>query len=207
MNTVIGVDPSMTRTGVAVWHNGKVSTYSINTSTGDGPRVARERIILGRIMPWVGLREPHGEGWPEWSPDATSVTAVVEAVHMVPQKRGRTSLDLAGLHDVIVYGFHARRVPVAVVVPQHLKQFATANGAANKAAMVEAARALLGISVTNHDEADALWAMALGVVCGGGRINEWPPVPKQGWGQADADRLAGLCSKVQWIRRDEESPS
>lgn len=177
MRTVIGVDPSLSRTGVAVWRDGAVSTLSIPTTRQDGPRVVRERIICGRIMPLIG-----GLG---------RTVAIVEAVHMSRLQRGRTALDLAGLHDVIVYGLHARGVTVGVASPQCAKVIATGNGAASKARMLEAAEQQFAITVANTDEADAAWLMAAGVVAGGGQVRGWPTL----FDQARADTL----KKIDWI--------
>lgn len=155
---VIGIDPSFTRTGVAVWREGRVSTFAIPTTPGDGTRVRRERLILGKILPCIG-------------PD-DQVVAIVEAVYMSKFK-GRSVLDLAGLHDVIVYALHARGVTVGVAVPQCPKILATGKGNATKPQMVVAAYADLGVEVGTQDEADAAWLMSAGVIAGGGKVYAW----------------------------------
>lgn len=178
MRTVIGVDPSFTCTGVAVWQEGRVATFHIRTEPKHGPRVVRERMIAKEVYRWIS-----------YEPGQT--LAVVEAVHLSRQKVGRTSLDLAGLHDVLVYGFHARGIPVGVARPQCGKILATGKGNASKADMVHACADEFGLTVTNDDEADAAWLMAAGVVSGGGTVNGWPPT----WDKARAAQLR----KIQWV--------
>lgn len=91
----------------------------------------------------------------------------------------KTSLQLAGLHDILLYQFTRRGYTVGVPAAKSAKKFATGNGNASKAGMFSAAREHLGITVGNHDEADALWLCAMGVYTIGGHINHWaaPAVP------------------------------
>jgi Holliday junction resolvasome RuvABC endonuclease subunit len=182
MRTVIGVDPSLSCTGVAVWRNGSVRTFSVKTSPDDGPRVVREMIICAAIMPWVR--------------GATS--SMVEAVYQ-QKLRGRTSLDLAGLHDVLVYGLHARGVPVGVAAPTSVKQFATCNGRASKVQMVDDAEALLGIKVGDHNQADALWLATMEVVARGGQVNGWPPRSDHPIAVENQRMRAAVLAKVQRV--------
>lgn len=198
MRTVIGIDPSMTSTGVAVWREGRIGTFRVPTSPADGHRVDRQRLIVGRILPLLGERVV------QISHRATAQTVcLIEAVHQGKHK-GRAALDLTGLHDVIVYGIRARHIPVGVVAPQHAKQVATGKGNAGKAQMVEACAEQLGLHVATADEADAAWFAAMGVMAGGGWVvparagrdkagRWWPwPVP---WEKARAEALR----KIEWI--------
>lgn len=139
--TVIGIDPSFTCTGVCLWIDGRVHTFSIKTPAHT-PRVYREQTVVDTVMQWVV---------PE-----TTVVAVIEGVYL-NRFVGRTSLDLAGLHDVLVYEFARRAHPVGVPANKSNKLFATGNGNADKKAMVAAAKRVLGVVVANDNEADALW--------------------------------------------------
>lgn len=85
--------------------------------------------------------------------------AVLEGVFK--GKNIRTTIDLAMLHGVIRRELHRRRVPVVVVVPQHLKQFATGNGNAGKPLMVATARQVLYPGVGDDNQADGLWLAAM----------------------------------------------
>jgi Holliday junction resolvasome RuvABC endonuclease subunit len=192
VRTVIGVDPSLTCTGVAVWQEGRVTTFYVKTKRDDGPRVVRERKICGAIMPWISFADQDrrsDDGRSKYELPETLV--IIEAVHQSRMQTGRTALDLAGLHDVLVYGFHARGLTVGVASPQLPKIMATGRGNASKPQMVEAAEREFGITVSTSDEADAAWLMAAGVRAGGGTVNGWPRT----WDKARQDSL----DKMDWI--------
>lgn len=155
-----------------------MATFNVRTTPDTGPRVARERVIAKEVMRWIS-----------YAPGET--LALVEAVHMSRNKTGRTSLDLAGLHDVLVYSFYTRGITVGVARPQCGKILATGKGNASKADMVVACANEFGLTVANDDEADAAWLMAAGVVSGGGTINGWPST----W---DKTRAAQL-TKIDWV--------
>ena len=183
MVTVIGVDPSLQCTGVCVWVDGRVKTFSVKTSTDDH-RVVRETRIAEAVLPYVDPRVP--------------MLAIVEGVYQ--GGFGRTSLDLAGLHDVLVYEFHRRGVRIGVPAAKSVKLFATQNGNANKKDMVAFARTHLAVFVANHNEADALWMAAMGVVAMGGQVhNSWPPISDEPEYVAEQRVRAHALSKVTWI--------
>jgi len=146
MTTVIGIDPSYSCTGVAVWVDGDVRTFSVRTSP-TLPRVQRQHAIASDVVACLDPTEP--------------TVCVIEGVYQ--SGFGRVSLDLAGLHDVLVYEFVRYGARVGVVAAKSAKLFATGDGAADKKAMLLAAKLLLGRQVSNHNEADALWFMTMGV--------------------------------------------
>jgi Holliday junction resolvasome RuvABC endonuclease subunit len=71
--------------------------------------------------------------------------------------------DRLGLRGVLLYGFDARGVPVAMVNPTTLKVYATGGGRSDKAEMTTAARAQFGVRIANDNEADALWLLRMGL--------------------------------------------
>lgn len=174
MTVVLGVDLAFTCTGVGVRRDDGVLTFSVRTPA-DVARVFREMRIVDMVMPWVDLTQP--------------MLCMVEAVYQ--GRFGRTSLDLSGLHDVLVYEFVRRGIRVGVVSPKTLKSFATGGGAASKKEMLAAAQASLGVKCANHNEADGLWLATMGVVAMGGTINGWPT-------EADENRAHAL-DQVTWI--------
>lgn len=182
MVLVLGVDPSLTCTGLCVWHDGRVQTGSIRTRPED-LRVHRQTRIADEVMRHVNPLVP--------------VLAIIEAVYQ--GGFGRTSLDLAGLHDVLVYEFVRRGVRVGVASPKAVKLFATNNGNARKAAMVAEARALLGVTTKNDNEADALWMATMGVVAMGGQVNGWPQRADHPPAVAAQKRREDTLAKVTWI--------
>lgn len=189
MVMVIGVDPSFTCTGVCVWVDRRVQTFSVRTNSDD-PRVVRQTHIAARVMEQVDVMH--------LSYPSVEVMGMVEAVYQ--GGFGRTSLDLAGLHDVLVYEFHRRGIRVGTPSPRALKKFATQDGNANKRRMVNEARIALGITVGNDNEADALWLAAMGVVAMGGQvINSWPHAPDHPLAVKDQQSRADTLAKVTWI--------
>lgn len=144
--TVIGVDASLTSTGVAVWHDGRWTFGTIRTSPDGMTLEQRWRYITARL-------------WPRLT---TRTLAVVEGVFSGPG-HGGAALDLAMLHGIIRYGLHVRSVPFAVVNTRHLKQFATGGGNAKKFQMLAAANDRLGLPLASHDQADAAWLAAMGL--------------------------------------------
>jgi Holliday junction resolvasome RuvABC endonuclease subunit len=182
VTTVVGIDPSFTCTGICVWVNGTVRTTSVRTKP-TGPRVYREKRIVDSVSQYL-------------NPDDTLVV-LIEAVYN--STYGRVSLDLAGLHDVLVYEAISKRATVGVVPAKSAKAFATQKGDASKQDMVDYARMLLGVEVANHNEADALWFATMGVVAMGGHHNHWPPQSDHPVAVANQKNRLENLSKVTWI--------
>ncbi len=161
--TIIGVDASFGRTGVAVWREGKVATYS-GTTTASDPLPQRRRDVRSLIFRWV-------------TPDPALI--VIEATYLHKVK-GNSPLMLAGLHASIQDAAWRRNLPVVTPTPAQVKQFATGNGNASKNQMMDAAKLHLGLSVGNHDEADALWLMAMAVYHYGWSVDsaQLPPLDR-----------------------------
>lgn len=182
---IIGLDPSFTCTGVAVWTDNGVKTFSVKTKAGQA-RAHREMAIVDAVMPWVVCRP--------------IAAAMVEGV-FASRFGGRTSLDLAGLHDVLVYEFARRGIPVGEPQATSNKRFATLNGDASKKDMVAAAKALLGITVANHNEADALWLAVMGLVAMGGQLNNWPPRSDHPLSVANQKVREDCLRQIGWVGR------
>lgn len=142
----MGVDPSMTATGVAVLRNG--ITYTLTaTSPSTEDAVTRWRRILAKV--W---REVDG-----------STLMVVETLPVGPIKESGLLIERAGLLALLQYGADARNVPVALVNPNTLKVFATGKGRdVSKQQMTYAARTDLRQDPRNDNESDALWCLAMG---------------------------------------------
>lgn len=142
----MGVDPSMTATGVAVLRNG--ITYTLTaTSPSTEDAVTRWRRILAKV--W---REVDG-----------STLMVVESLPVGPIKESGMLIERAGLLALLRYGADARNVPVALVNPSTLKVFATGKGrGVSKQQMTYAAQTELRQAPRNDNESDALWCLAMG---------------------------------------------
>jgi len=147
VTTVIGIDAALAATGVAVWREGRIYLDTIHTSPETRPRPARWGQITAPIWPCI----------------TTNTLAVVEAVFQ--GAKGDTALRLAELHGVILDGLYRRGVPYVVVNDKQLKKYATNSGAADKDLMLATARSQLRhvAHPNDHDQADALWLLAMGL--------------------------------------------
>lgn len=181
MAVVIGIDPSYTATGVCIWENGYVKTFTVKTAAGMA-RVHRQRHIVEQVLVYAPM----------------TTATLIEGVY-ASRFGGRTSLDLAGLHDVLVYEFTRLGIPVGVPGIKGNKAFATGNGNADKKAMVAAARTLLGVIVANHNEADALWLATMGAVDMGGHTNLWPPRSSHPDVVAAQRKRTANLAKIAWV--------
>ena len=146
MSTIIGVDPSLTGTGLVTWRDGRFYVTTVTTNPKD-PMPERHHIIVMRILGMVDLGDS---------------LAVMEGRITPGEDAVQTAMDLAELRGVINHGLHVKSVPRVDVHPGTLKVYATGSGRSNKAAMLTAARGRLGdhVPVTNFDEADAAWLVA-----------------------------------------------
>jgi len=151
MNVVIAVDASLSGTGLVTWQGGRIRATTISTPASD-PAPQRHHTITMAILTRRDQRYGH--------------TLIVMEDRIKPseeQMRGMTTLDLAELRGVIGHGAWVAGIPIVYVHPATLKVYATGNGRASKSAMVAAARGRLGehLHVSNEDEADAAWLLAM----------------------------------------------
>lgn len=159
--SVIGIDQALRHTGIAVWRDGRLSYQTVHTNPDDSYE-ARIRWITGNVWPLITRR-----------------TFVVLETPFV-SGNSATSMALSGLYFILRYGLYARSVPFGSIGNSTLKKFATGNGNADKASMVQMAAATFGpgaklrmggwapdqdtsdVDAFQH-EADALWAMTAGL--------------------------------------------
>jgi crossover junction endodeoxyribonuclease RuvC len=145
MTTIMGIDPSMTATGVAVLRNG--ITYTLTaTSPSTEDAVTRWRRILAKV--W---REVEG-----------STLMIVEDLPVGKFDVSAMFVERAGLLGLLRYGADARGIPVALVNVGTLKLFATGSGRASKQQMTRDAMSQLHQAPRNDNESDALWLLAMG---------------------------------------------
>ena len=163
MTTVLGIDPALRHTGVGRWRDGRLSTMTIATER-DHYRTYEDRVRF--IMSHI---------WPLVTDPQTFV--VLEAPFV--GRNNRTAMELAGMHHILRYGLHVRKVPWAMVTPASLKRFATGGGGASKEDMVHRASMDYGPTAeltmgkwvpphetvdSNSHEADALHCLTLGLM-------------------------------------------
>lgn len=187
VTTVIGIDPSLSATGIARWRQGRLSTITIPTND-KASFEDRIRTITGHIWPLVTRR------------------TFVVLEEPIAGQNGRTTMKLAGLHYIIRYGLYARNVDFGTMAATALKSWATGHGGASKEDMVRLATATFGPGADlamgswspmfdkvdqNSHEADALWLMAAGLhhayTVAAPQFAEFPPDPP-----VSTDQLAVL---------------
>jgi crossover junction endodeoxyribonuclease RuvC len=149
MTTVIGVDPSLSSTGLVTWRDGRFYTSTVATSPRDKTE-HRHHVIIMRILT---MRDP--------TPGRTLIA--MEGRITPGEDAVQTAMDLAELRGVLNHGIHVAGLPKVDVHPSTLKVYATGNGRASKADMEVAARGRLGrhLHCANDDEADAAWLVAI----------------------------------------------
>lgn len=186
MTAVIGIDASLTSTGMATVHdNGDHVVLHTVASTGkraDGitERAARLHGITEAVRDYVADDERwHG-----------LALVVIEGPSMASV--GGSAWDRAGVWWAIVQAAVAH-APVAVVAPTTRAKWATGSGKGDKAAIAAAmARRVPEVTIGNSDEADAL-ALA------------WMGAQHLGWRPTTAGERASLAV-VRWpqLTSDEE---
>jgi Holliday junction resolvasome RuvABC endonuclease subunit len=149
----MGLDLSLTATGLAIFHNGHIVTYTLSSDSkikGDDP--ARWDQILNQIWPHV---------------DGQHVLAAIEG--LFPTVKGNSHDNLQALRSVLIYGLAARGAQYVTVAGPTLKKYATGSGRPGlnskeqKAAVVAAVNRRYGhlVKVANHNEADAMVLLAM----------------------------------------------
>lgn len=186
----IGIDPSLTSTGLAVWDGGRFHTAAFPS----------------QIVPHATLLEQHDrvnaihsrikERLFEWAvddmPNIFSDEPVVVATEELPKTgmQGRSLDRFAHLWMLLDTVRFVVDVDVAFEVnPSSLKLISTGFGKASKQDMLDMAEGLYGVQCRTDDEADAVHLAAVAAAAAG------HPIP--GWvGDATPDRAKSFA-KVQ----------
>lgn len=178
--TVIGLDVSLTRTGIAVWRDGRMTTTStVSQPIGAQSWDERNTRIVGQAGSIIRWLSDNTDG-------QMPSLAVIEAPILHGPQTG-SFFDRSGLWHGVYSKLRSSgwRIPVAVVNVATLKAWATGKGNADKAMMLHAARREWP-GVLNDDEADASWLAAMGAAKLGHE-----PVEMTAW------RVSGL-TKGDW---------
>jgi len=162
MTSVVGIDLSLTSTGLArITTNGDGKWVAETTCRPSKPtganlaaRDARIRGIRDDVIAWT----------------APCRLAVIEAP--IPHGQGAGTFERAWLWGMVVSALIARRVPVVAVPPATRAKFTAASGGADKAAVALAAGRMWptwtpGVPHGVNDQADALALGSIGVVLAG----------------------------------------
>jgi len=142
--TAVGLDLSLTSTGLARLRRGGAGYTWTVTSTGRRGDTLTERATRIRVAA------------------AAITTDIHDGDHVVLEapsygSTGSSSWDRAGLWWTVVTRLCARNIPIHLCPPSTRAKWATGSGRADKAAVAAAVTRLLPhIEVSNSDEADAL---------------------------------------------------
>lgn len=175
---IVGIDLSLTRTGLAAFCNG-VMIVDVITSKPQKAAVddlGRLREIRGSVIDWAR----HA--------DLAVVEDPTQAGAGYKGATGKLS-ERGGLLWLVLDRLGSVGVPYAVVSPKGLKLFATGSGNASKERMMEAARITWPeAGIQGDDEADAAWLAAMGATRYGYEIH------------TVSERQATAVQKIIWPR-------
>jgi Holliday junction resolvasome RuvABC endonuclease subunit len=150
---VLGIDPSLTGTGIAY----NDATHTI-TSKPTGTTLEDRRARLADIMEDLNDAVLGLGPW-DFAPPADLV--VIEAPSLA-QHSQRGTLDRNGLWWLIVYRLHAIGIRTIEASPSTVKKFATGKGNATKPDMRMALFQRAGIDCRDDNQVDAWWLAEIG---------------------------------------------
>jgi crossover junction endodeoxyribonuclease RuvC len=172
---VLGIDPSLSSTGLAVIHHGS-DTVAVDHISTTGHRDAT---ITDRVERITRITK----GVAEWLTPHYVQLAVIEGPSL--GSRGGSPWDRAGLWWAIVEHTLAAGIPLAIAAPSTRAKWATGSGGADKVAVAAAMqRRYPDVELGNSDEADALALATMGA-------------QHLGWTKSTAAQRTTLA-KVSW---------
>lgn len=178
MSSVIGLDLSLVRSGVALWRDGQMTTHSIGHGTVAAKTYReRNRRIISQLTAILDAIRPMRIESPI---DLAVIEGPILHGKMLP-----SYFDRAGLWHGVYSQLAAWKIPVAVVDPMTLKMFATGKGNSDKAIMLHAARQWWP-DIANADEADSAHLASFGAFWTGDQM----PFPGAVWRSAGLERVA-----------------
>lgn len=142
-NIVIGLDLSLTHTGVVVLDKGKILYKGLVKSKPEGDKPLDE---LNRIMWIAGEVEIIVE---EYNPEI----AVIE--NLAFMAKGTSLTQLAGLSYFVRAMLADRDIPFYLVAPTSLKKFITGSGKGEKDAMMMSVLQRYGEAISENNMCDA----------------------------------------------------
>ncbi|GAA3441033.1 Holliday junction endonuclease [Planomonospora venezuelensis] len=150
---VLGVDPSLTATGIA-----HPDGHTERVTCGDLRGTGRLAWICSAVM----------------GPVTTGVDLVVIEGPSYGSMSGAGHHEAAGLWWLIAYHLDGRGVPYAVIPPSSLKKYASGKGNATKADMRMALFQRTGMDLRDDNQVDAAWLRAAGMEALGHPVVDLP---------------------------------
>lgn len=166
---VVGIDPSLSATGIAHW-NGQLDTRPPRKGLTGVDRIRDIRAQLITV--------------------AQSAHLVVIEGPAYSRQLGAGHHEAAGLWWAIVDIVHTRDIPYAVVPPTTLKKYATGRGNAAKPDMRMALYRRTGVDVGDDNEVDAAWLRAMGLDRLGAAEFAVPKAQRDALGKVDWPEVA-----------------
>jgi Holliday junction resolvasome RuvABC endonuclease subunit len=172
---VMGLDPSLAGTGVAT----RVSCWTHKTKGQKGDSYEERGRRIRMVGDWIAA-QVHEVG-----PDLVCLEGPSYA------SASTTAFDRAKLWWDVYQDLADSAVPTAVIAPNSRAKYATGSGRANKQQVILAAGKRLSpmLPITNDNEADACWLMAMGY--------DWLGAPLVDVPKVNGDALKG----VDWPER------
>lgn len=162
MTRIVGIDPSLTGTGIAIITDGQVALHTLTSKGAAGDTLAQRRLRISRLR-----RAIEGVIYP-------GVDLLVIEAPAFSRTAGHMH-DRSGLWWMLVDTALSSYVPVAEVTPTTRARYATGKGNASKdAVLLAVARRYPHIEVGNNNEADALVLGAMGARWLGQPIDHLP---------------------------------
>jgi crossover junction endodeoxyribonuclease RuvC len=147
---IIGIDPSLTSTGIVVLRDGKVELAVTTKNKPELGIIERVRLIYERI---VDIQENLSDGEKWQAPDLI----VIEGFSY--GSKGRSVFDIAYLgwriREELEWLKEQDNIPWLEVPPSQLKKFATGQGNANKEIILQQVYKRWGVEFSDNNQADA----------------------------------------------------
>jgi crossover junction endodeoxyribonuclease RuvC len=158
-NIVIGIDPSLTASGVIILDDGKLVLEKVIKSKPSGDRPIDEVRRISTIVDEI-VAQFIGFGTP----------TIVAMEGLAFMARNTSALvQLAGLNYMIRNELRTRGIPFVIVTPSTLKKFVTGHGNAPKDVMMLETYKRFGVSFMDNNICDAYGLAQVAYVLSGGK--------------------------------------
>ena len=137
---IVGIDPSLSRTGVCIIAGDSTTAYSVKAPNKLG-MFQRQRMLVDGVRQYLRLG------------DVVVFEDFGISARFAPSGRFCERIELCGMLKLVCPA--VTKLPWLSLAPTMLKSFVTGKSGAHKAEMLEAVRTKWGVAVQNDDEADA----------------------------------------------------